>query len=173
MPAFNDFDQFARELERVAVALPKEIEHALRDTGVAAVKRAKAKIGVYQEEFTTPEGKEFEAWEPLHYSTLYGGQSASGFYFAGKIELGYASEGQDNPLLREGDLRDSISFSLGGTTKVTSVTLGSDSQVMVWQEVGTIIISPRSVIGAAMAETVQEDHLGRIREAVERAFGRM
>lgn len=78
---------------------------------------AKAKIG---------EGG--DGWAPLADSTI-----------ADKARRGFATPA---PLLRTSELRDSISSSIGGDEG----TVGSDSQIAIFQELGTRAIPPRSFL---------------------------
>jgi hypothetical protein len=79
------------------------------------------------------------------------GFDSKGHHFPGKIELGYAPP--DNPLLREGDLRASYGSKVEQTTMGVTGYVGSDSDIAVWQELGTSNakhpIPPRSVLGRA------------------------
>jgi hypothetical protein len=84
------------------------------------------------------------------------------------VQLGYAPP--DNPLLREGDLRNSIQFSLTGAWTADKLTLGSVDEVMLFHEHGTRLMPPRPVIAPSLAETIAVFYLKRQREAIERAF---
>jgi hypothetical protein len=105
-------------------------------------KTAKAKIGEYQ-----PQAGPFAAWDPLSPATLYGFMHPAGFYIPGKVQLGYAPP--DNPLLRTGEMRATIERKFDNREG----HVGSDDQVMVWQELGTRFMPPRSVLGGAAVET--------------------
>lgn len=99
---------------------------------------AKGFIGHYQED-----------WEPLAYATLYGGVSPEGHHYPGKVELGYAPP--DNPLLRTGELRDSIEHWSAEMPDGAIGEIGSHDLVALWQELGTARgIPPRPFLGLAM-----------------------
>jgi phage gpG-like protein len=124
-----------------------EMEHkALEKAAVLVEKRAKKKIGEYQEQ-----AGPFVGWAELSENTLHGGY-ANGFRYPGKIELGYATDEEHNPLLRTGDMRDSIEHVVAdGEAQV-----GSNSDIAVYQELGTTTIPPRSFLGGAAVESLDE-----------------
>lgn len=88
-------------------------------------------------------------WDPLATATVEGFWHPYGFYIRGKRELGYA--GPDfEPLLRRGDMRDSIEpFAEGLTGGVVS-----DDKIMLYQEMGTpdarYPIPPRPTLALAV-----------------------
>jgi len=117
--------QFAGLLEKMAV--PAAAVAAL-DTAARSIEvEAKSEIGTYQRDNMGP----FAPWEELKQATQ-----------RERERLGFTP---NDPLLRTGDLRDSISHETHGLEAV----VGSTSQVMVWQELGTETIPPRSVLGLA------------------------
>jgi len=100
--------------------------------------RAKAILGHYQEEGKTGP---FPPWAQLKQRTI-----------EEKERLGYAPP--DNPLLREGDLRDSIEHTVVSTDEAA---VGSNSIVAVAQELGTSRgIPPRSFLGAAAFQSIEK-----------------
>jgi phage gpG-like protein len=107
-------------------AVVLELHHGLKKCAVAIEATAKSEFGVYQGEVDP-----FAAWAPLAASTQ-----------AERERLGYTP---DDPLLRSGELQDSVSHVVSGTEAV----IGSDSEVMVYQELGTPTIPPRAVLGPA------------------------
>lgn len=127
-------------------ARPQAIAAARRkvlDTGsMLILETAKGKIGEYQ-----PAAGPFAAWAPLAETTLEGWDSPWGVHYPGKVELGYAPP--DNPLLRTGELRNSINRAIFGNG---AAAVGSDSPIAVWQEFGTERIPARSFLGAAAFE---------------------
>lgn len=140
MKSFDNCTGLALHLGKIALA-QHEVEHrALEKCAKIVERRAKEKIGEYQEQ-TGP----FIAWAPLAESTLYGGY-ANGHYFEGKVQLGYAPP--DNPLLREGDMRDSVEHMVVDS----AAYVGSNSDIAVYQELGTEKIPPRSFLGGALAD---------------------
>jgi HK97 gp10 family phage protein len=125
-----------------------EVEkHALENAAVVIEKCAKKKIGEYQDQ-----AGPFAAWAELADSTLHGGFDELGRRFPGKIELGYATEDEHNPLLRTGEMRDSIQHTVSGN----EAQVGSNSDIAVYQELGTEKIPPRSFLGGAAAEKLDE-----------------
>lgn len=109
---------------------PKIIERACQ----IVQKRAKANIG-----------KDHELWPALAESTI-----------AEKSRSGYKTPA---PLLRTGELRDSIEYVVRGNEGC----VGSDNPKAVWHELGTSRIPPRSfLVGAAI---VSEDKIRRMATA--------
>jgi hypothetical protein len=107
---------------------------ALGKIGELVEAQAKSEIGTYQ-----PAVGHLPEWAPLAETTLDGYHQ-----YPGKVKLGYAPP--DNPLLRDGDMRDSIAHKVTGHT---SVDIGSDEDKMVWAELGTKTEPPRSVLARA------------------------
>ena len=123
---FGSFGEFAAHLLTLQVAEAVAMREGLERVGVVVEKTAKAEIGFYQDAVG-----EFAAWAPLSDSTEQE-----------KARLGFEP---DAPLLRTGELGDSIGHEVGGL----EVVIGSTSDVMVYQEVGTDTIPPRAVLGPA------------------------
>ncbi|HEY1504108.1 MAG TPA: hypothetical protein VGF92_07400 [Stellaceae bacterium] len=140
--------QWTKELERQVTRVKPGIAGAVKEIGTAATEIAREKIGHYQAE-TGP----FPSWPALADSTI-----------AEKTRLGYAPP--DNPLLRSGELRDTISFYTDGF----SVIVGSRDPVARWQELGTDRIPPRPLIGPAMFDVIPlaRQALGKALTAVMR-----
>jgi hypothetical protein len=91
---------------------------------------AKGYIGEYQ-----------AGWKPLAASTV-----------EEKTRLGYAPP--DNPLLREGIMRDSIEHASAPAYYGADGAIGSNDPVALWQEMGTSRgIPPRSFLGLAMSRS--------------------
>jgi hypothetical protein len=137
---FNSFGKFAEHLQKLA--FKEYARDALEISSVIIEKDAKDEIGTYQRTNTGP----FEPWAELADSTK-----------AQRLSLGFS---ENEPLLRTGALRDSISHSVDVSGLVAYV--GSTSPVMVWQELGTVTIPPRSVLGIAAS---------RNKELIEKAIG--
>jgi hypothetical protein len=147
MKEFASFGDFARHLETLAAGMPAVELFVLQRIGIAIKQRAKEKIGDYQEE-----AGPFAAWAPLAQSTK-----------EDRIRKGYS---EDDPLLRSGELRDSIEY----VVMLPEVVIGSPLDIAVWQEMGTEKMPPRSFLGSAafeltpellvMAGTKLESHLG-------------
>ncbi len=88
---------------------------------------AKSEFGTYQQG-----AGPFAAWSPLADSTK-----------RERVRLGFTP---DDPLLRTGDLRDSIEHEVEDWDAV----VGSTSPIMPYQEFGTARIPPRPVLGIAL-----------------------
>lgn len=129
-------EQWPAELARQIRMLPIAVAAAGETIGEAAAEIARDKIGHYQ-----PRGA-FRAWAPLAESTV-----------EQKTQAGYAPP--DNPLLRTGEMRDSISgrVTMKGIGKALSVIeVGSTDPVALYQEMGTDTIPPRPFIRPAIVE---------------------
>jgi hypothetical protein len=127
LSSFLDMSAHLLKLVGTEALLEHELlEHVCKDIE----KRAKEKIGEYQ-----GRAGPFEAWKPLAESTL-----------SEKKALGYAPP--DNPLLRTGEMRDSIEHKVVGHTGY----VGSDSNTALFQELGTVSIPARSFLGGAAFE---------------------
>lgn len=152
MREFRSIDEFLVFLEGVAAEVVIAQHEGLKKAAEIIEHEAKAEIGEYQ----APAGP-FDAWPQLSGATLGGFRHANGRWIPGKEELGYAPP--DNPLLRDGRLRESIEHTVEGNEAV----VGSTDDVAVYQEMGTpgaeYPIPPRSFLGRAAfkkAHTVVE-----------------
>ena len=94
---------------------------------------AKEKIGEYQDE-----AGPFVAWAELAESTK-----------ADRTRQGFP---EDEPLLRTGEMRDSIEHQV----EVPVAQVGSNSDIAVYQELGTQHIPPRSFLGGAAVEKLDD-----------------
>lgn len=133
MKEFHSLTDLARHLGEVALS-QHEMEHAaLESAAVMVERRAKEKIGEYQQE-----AGPFIAWPELADSTK-----------ADRTRHGFA---EDEPLLRTGELRDSIEHTVAdGVAQV-----GSNSDKAVWQELGTKYMPPRSFLGGAVVDKLDD-----------------
>ena len=120
------FASASRRTHTVASAIAKEAGVAIRD-------RAKEKLGTYQEATG-----DFPAWEQLAESTQ-----------EQRAKAGYTP---NDPLLRSGELRDSITTRSDGNGSVTGTTL----DVGLWMENGTEKIPPRPFLGPAAEEEMHK-----------------
>jgi hypothetical protein len=137
MKEFNSFLKFAEHLI-VLGAAAKVTEHRILEHACSEIEaRAKEKIGEYQNS-----AGPFSAWDPLAEATKEQ-RSAAGFP-------------ADEPLLRTGEMRDSIEHKVVGHEG----HVGSDSDIAVYQELGTSKIPARSFLGGAafeLAPTIAEE----------------
>lgn len=124
---------FTAHLAEMAVETVVSLNVGLHAAAAVIEKDAKDKIGHYQ-----GEAGPFPEWKPLADSTE-----------DEKARLGYPS---DAPLLREGDLRDSIKHEVEGLEAV----IGSQSPIAGYQEFGTDHIPPRPFIGPAAFENKEK-----------------
>ena len=131
--SFASMAHLATHLARIAVAEHEMQHEALERCAKLVEKRAKAKLGEYQDA-----AGPFAGWAELADATK-ADRAAKGFP-------------DDEPLLRTGALRDSI----GHTVRDSVAQIGSDSDIAVYQELGTRHIPPRSFLGGAMAESLSE-----------------
>lgn len=134
-------DSFAAMLLATAAAMPMAEKAALQAAGEIVEKEAKAEIGAYQ-----GAAGPFAAWEPLAEST--------------QNERAHQGFTPDDPLLRTGEMRDSIGLVVEGH----EAYVGSNSDIAVYQELGTSKgIPPRSFLGGAAVRKSAEvrDVIGR------------
>ena len=131
---FHSMTAFAEHLGGL-VLRQAEIEKALLERACLVVeRRAKYKIGREDNAQAGP----FIAWAQLADSTV-----------AEKWRLGFFGQvSETDPLLRSGAVRDSIEHKVDGAEG----HIGSDDQIMEYQELGTVHIPPRSDLGAALVE---------------------
>lgn len=168
MKEFRDLNGFIAHLTRVQAAVVKAEHTALKLGAEMIEKEAKAEIGTYQNA-----AGPFPAWDPLSEATLQGFSAPGIGHIPGKEELGYAPP--DNPLLREGDMRDSIEHTVEGNTAV----VGTNDEVALYQELGTpnarYPIPPRSFLGRAAfvkSEAVAEQAVAHVLWALQGLPGR-
>ncbi|WP_315315570.1 hypothetical protein [Pantoea vagans] len=141
-----DFEQFAREMSSASATIATGLEAGFRVIVKEIEKTAKEEIGVYQPAFGP-----FDAWAPLAEATK-----------ADRVRRGYS---EDEPLLRSGELRDSIESEVAGLTAI----VGTKSEIGFWQEVGTNRISPRPFMGPAYVRNIYP-LMGSICEALSRGL---
>lgn len=137
-----DLKQFAREMSSASASIATGLETSFRVIVKEIEETAKEEIGVYQ-----PAYGPFDAWVPLAESTK-----------ADRVRLGYS---EDDPLLRSGELRDSIESEIVGLAAI----VGTKSEIGLWQEVGTGHIPPRPFIGPAYVRKIDP-----LMESISRAI---
>lgn len=125
MKTFDSFASFALHLGVIAAENTIKSHEELKVVSKYLEKKIKDRFGHYIRENIG----QFEAWKELAPSTK-----------SERERLGYPP---NEPLLRSGGLRDTIKSEVKGLTAV----IGSDSDIMVWQELGTSRIPPRSALG--------------------------
>lgn len=117
---------FIEHLAVMGAELVVEEHEALARAAELIEREAKDAVGEYQQ----PAGP-FAAWDPLTDATK-----------EDRVHQGFP---EDEPELRTGELRDSIEHVVVGR----EAEIGSNSEVMEWQELGTSKMPPRSIIGGA------------------------
>ena len=116
----------ASHFHALAQDMPHRREEALKKVAEFAEKDAKERFGHYQ-----------DGWPQLAESTQ-----------AGRVAKGYSA---DEPLLRSGELRDSISHTVDDKAHI-----GTNDPRMAWFEHGTSRMPPRPVLGGVLAQKGQE-----------------
>lgn len=114
-----------------------------------AAVRARGFIGHQQSDL-------FMGWQPLSSATVFGFHHPQMGWLPGKADLGYGSPPDYDPLLREGDLRDSISSESAGLEGM----VGSTSKIALYQEIGTpgaeYPIPPRPFLAKGLMDAAYE-----------------
>jgi phage gpG-like protein len=110
-------------------AVHSHLGHGLEAVAERIENTARKKFGHYQ-----PEVGHFPSWPEL-----------ADFTKQDRIEKGFS---ENDPLLRTGELRDSMGHAVQGFDAV----IGSTSDVAVYQELGTNKIPPRPFLGPAVVE---------------------
>lgn len=123
-------NQFACLLMHMAHTMPRANHHALDMAGQIVEDEARALIGTY--DYNRPR------WPELAEATK-----------EDRVAQGFP---ENEPLLRTGELRDSIHHVVAGNT----VHVGSDDDNAVWQELGTVHIPPRTFLKGAVLNTVHQ-----------------
>ena len=131
--SFGSLTELTLHLGKIAVAQHAMERTALDRCAKLVAAHAKEKIGDYQ-----PEAGPFAAWAGLADATK-----------ADRLRQGYS---EDDPLLRTGALRDSI----GHTVRDSEAQVGSNSDIAVYQELGTKHTPPRSFLGGALADKLED-----------------
>lgn len=124
---------FATRLLEMEVDIKSAEEAILEKVARLVEKRAKKAIGTYD-----------FGWTPLAESTK-----------ADRERQGYAA---DKPLLRTGELRDSIGHVTTRENGQAVAYIGTSDPIAKFQELGTSKIPPRSFLAAAAMQSEQEVH---------------
>lgn len=127
MKTFNNPSDFANFIKQKAAKQKEYAEKGLKKAAILVEKTAKSEFGNYQ-----PGVDVFPAWKELADATKQD-----------RIEKGFTP---NDPLLRTGGLRDSISHKVDGF----KAAVGSESEIMADHEFGTSRIPPRPVLGPAL-----------------------
>ncbi len=130
MKEFSSFGAFGRHLAALAVVGEEVTHHIVENAAKIIQNDAQKKIGEYQD-YAGP----FAAWDELADSTK-----------DDRVRLGFS---ENDPLLRTGELRDSITYDARGN----EAAVGSDSIIAMYQELGTETIPARSFLGGAAYES--------------------
>ena len=130
---FTSIADLAAHLGGIMVEVDGIESIGLNQAALVVERRAKAKIGHYQEE-----SGEFAAWAELADSTK-----------DDRLKQGFT---ENDPGLRTGDMRDSIGHMVGHHV----AHVGSNDDKLVWFELGTEKQPPRSVLGGAAIDSAPE-----------------
>ena len=136
MKEFTSFEAFALHLAKVSASLPGHLYQVVDESALMIDQAAKAEIGTYQRDNMGP----FDEWLELVPDTK-----------KDRVRKGYT---ENDPLLRSGEMKRSIEHQ----TKGLEAEVGSNSDIMVYQEFGTEKIPPRSVLGLAAFRSEEKIH---------------
>lgn len=128
---FDSFTGFAAELAVIAVEMSTAMNDGLSDVAQILEKEVKSEFGTYQ-----------TGWAQLADSTQ-----------KQRTAQGYTP---NDPLLRTGSERDKVHHTVEGDEAI----VGSDSDIAVWQHIGTEHIPPRDVYAPAVQRL--RPHINRI-----------
>ncbi|PTR05283.1 MULTISPECIES: HK97-gp10 family putative phage morphogenesis protein [unclassified Novosphingobium] len=131
---FDGLGSLAAHFERIAAqAAAAEAHNGLEKAASLLADKARDAIGEYHDAVGP-----IPAWEPLADATK-----------ADRVAQGYP---EDEPLLRSGELRDSIGHEVSGNT----AWVGSTSDLAPFHEFGTSRMPPRPIFGTALYENISE-----------------
>lgn len=125
-------ESFSKHLEKSVIQYPKKEKTTLEFIGQHLEEKSKETIGHYQQ----GAGK-FETWPELAETTK-----------RDKELKGYVLNEEYNPLYRTGEMKESIHHAVNIGTHTLHV--GSPSDIMLYQEMGTTHIPARSVLGLTL-----------------------
>lgn len=132
MREFHSFLEAATHCAELALAQHEADHRALERATKLLQRKVKIKFGTYQ-----PQAGQFLEWAELADSTK-ADREAQGFP-------------ENEPLLRTGDLRESVER----LVKDSEGYVGSNSDIAVYQEIGTKHIPPRSFLGSTGVENAE------------------
>lgn len=132
---YTGFAKLSRKFEELLLTRKANIIEALEASAKLLEEKAKEKFGVYQNGIGN-----YPKWLQLAASTQ-----------KERVEKGYTP---NDPLLRSGALKETIRHSVDPIT--LTATVGSTSEIMVDQEMGTSRIPPRPVLGPTAYENSPE-----------------
>lgn len=141
-----DLEMFATEFAASSIAFELELGVRFKMVIEDIKETAKEELGSYQ-----PAVGPFNAWDSLADSTK-ADRTAKGF-------------SEDEPLLRSGELRDSIQSEVIGLAAI----VGTKEEKGLWQEVGTETIPPRPFIGPAYVRKI-DDLMGAVGVSLMNGF---
>ena len=125
------FGELAKQLEAAAKRTKPALVKAMTEVGLKQVALARSYIG-----------QEMEEWPPLATVTV-----------DEKESLGYTGQvSETDPLLRTGQLRDSIEAVVLPDPMGVVLDVGSNDVVAVYQEMGTTTIPPRPFLSLSAIE---------------------
>jgi hypothetical protein len=137
MKTYQSFGAFARAMERAAAELDVAYAAAMEAGAILVTAEAKAEFGHYQREDMgplTPWAELKDETKQEHIQAIVDGEAAD-------------DAGPNTPLLVKGGLRDSVQHE----SDARQFVVGSESEIMVYQEEGTPEgIPPRPVLATAM-----------------------
>lgn len=131
---FKDLGSLAAHFDRIAAhAANVKSGAGLEDAAALLTEKARDNVGQYHDAVGP-----VPAWAPLADATK-----------ADRVSQGYT---EDDPLLRSGELRDSIGHEVSGNT----AWVGSTSDLAPLHEFGTSRMPPRPIFGTALYENISE-----------------
>lgn len=145
---FASLEEAARFLTARLAAIPAAEIAGFEAAATMIEEQAKSELGNYQ-----PAAGPFAAWPELADSTK-----------ADRSAHGYP---ENEPLLRDGTLRDSIEHSVDAA----GASVGSNLDIAVYQELGTSRMPPRSFLGSAAVTKGKEAAAAVGAAVVAAAFG--
>lgn len=147
MKTLKSFSDLARVLEKDMKQMQIGLTEAMKTSVIAVVEEAKDEFGEYQHDDMGGASE----WAELSDATK-----------AGRVRQGYAA---DEPLLRNGATRDSIEYK----SSEKSFEVGSDSDIAVYQELGTAANPPRPFLAPALHRAIPEI-LKTVGESIEKSL---